>query len=89
MKMASCIEVVRSIPMPTWKVPTPVWRLPKRSEGRVLKGLTYSKVDLTRRCVCGCFLGNHYLTYVPGGHMCSTCESCDGFMAEGQLSGTA
>ena len=68
--------------MPTWKMLIP----PRRSSDRpqFLKGSTLSSVDLTKKCVCGCLLGNHYFTYVPGGHMCSTCESCDGFTAVGK-----
>jgi hypothetical protein len=43
--------------------------------------VTFSRMDLMTKCVCGCFWGSHYFKVVPGGHMCSTCDSCDGFVA--------
>ena len=71
--------------MPTWRIPVPEAKMLSRSKMRV----TSEKVDLTRRCVCGCYLGSHYLLYVPGGHMCSTCDTCDGFRAVENNQGTA
>jgi hypothetical protein len=72
--------------MPTWMMP-----MPRRSVvvGARLRRATFSMVDLTRRCVCGCYLGSHYFAYVPGGHMCSTCDTCDGFIAVENHQGTA
>jgi hypothetical protein len=71
--------------MPIWRIPVPEVKRLSRSKMRV----TFEKVDLTRRCVCGCYLGSHYFTYVPGGHMCSTCDTCDGFRAMENHQGTA
>ena len=72
--------------MPTWRMPTTVNSM---VTGERLKRVTFSKVDLTRRCRCGCYLGSHYFSYVPGGHMCSTCDTCDGFIAMENHQGTA
>lgn len=63
--------------MPTWTVPTHERPM---VIGERLKRVTFEKVDLTRRCVCGCYLGSHYFTYVSGGPMCSTCDTCKGFI---------
>jgi hypothetical protein len=66
--------------MPVWRIPTSMRRASKNG----VKGaaqVTFSMVDLTKRCVCGCCLGSHYFLSIPGGPMCSTCDSCAGFVA--------
>jgi hypothetical protein len=72
--------------MPTWTMPNTGRSM---VTGESLKRATFEKVDLTRRCICGCYLGSHYFTYVPGGPMCSTCDTCVGFRATEKHQGTA